>query len=124
MKIIITEEQLGLLSETYRRDRWDAEYDKEYPKYKKMFLKSISKDVRSWGERTGSIYLMNENGGPLFVYRGPSKNLYYDYSIDREMEDLIPTHIVSRHLKNAVYDYFIGLFPDVEIKEVNGANII
>jgi hypothetical protein len=40
------------------------------------------------------------------------------------MEDFIPSHIVSRHLKNAVYDYFIKLFPDVEIKEVNGANII
>jgi hypothetical protein len=27
-------------------------------------------------------------------------------------------------LKNAVYDYFKGLFPDLEIKEVNGANIV
>jgi hypothetical protein len=36
---------------------------------------------------------------------------------------VIPNHIVSRHLKNAVYDYFKGLFPDVEIKEVSGANI-
>jgi hypothetical protein len=40
------------------------------------------------------------------------------------MEDYIPSHIVSRHLKNAVYDYFKGLFPDVEIKEVSGANIV
>jgi hypothetical protein len=124
MKIIITEEQLELLNETYRRDRFDAEYEDEYPKFKNMFLKTISKDVKSWGEYSLSIYLMNKSGGPLFVYRRPSKTLYYDYSIDREMEEVIPSHIVSRHLKNAVYDYFKGLFPDVEIKEVNGANII
>jgi hypothetical protein len=67
---------------------------------------------------------MNEFGEPLFVYRIPSKTVYYDYSIDKEMEDYIPSHIVSRHLKNAVYDYFKGLFPDVEIKEVSGANIV
>ena len=123
MKIIITEEQLELLNEAYRRDRFDAEYADEYPKYKKMFLKTISKDIKSWGDYSLSIYLMNENGDPLFVYRRPSKTLYYDYSIDREMEDYIPSHIMSRHLKNAVYDYFKGLFPDIEIKEVNGANI-
>jgi hypothetical protein len=124
MKIIITEEQLGLLNETYRRDRFDAEYADEYPKFKNMFLKTISKDVKSWGDYSLSIYLMNESGSPLFVYRRPSRTLYYDYSIDREMDEVIPSHIVSRHLKNAVYDYFKGLFPDLEIKEVNGANIV
>lgn len=126
MKLIITKDQLSLINETYKRDRFDAEYEDEYPQYKKLFLNTISKDVKGWseGEWPGSIYLMNENGEPLFVYRRPSRTLYYDYSIDREMEDFIPSHIVSRHLKNAVYDYFIKLFPDVEIKEVSGANII
>ena len=124
MKIIITEEQYNLIQEEYRRDRFDAEYADEYPKYKKLFLKTISKDVKGWGEWPGSIYLMNETGEPLFVYRIPSKTVYYDYSIDKEMEEYIPSHIISRHLKNAVYDYFKGLFPDVEIKEVSGSNII
>ena len=124
MKFLITQEQFVLLNEVYRRDRFDAEYSDEYPKYKSMFIKTLKKDVTSWGEYSLSIYLMNKSGGPLFVYRRPSKTLYYDYSIDREMEEVIPSHIVSRHLKNAVYDYFKGLFPDVEIKEVNGANII
>jgi hypothetical protein len=124
MKFLITQEQFDLLNEVYRRDRFDAEYSDEYPKYKSMFIKTLKKDVTSWGEYSLSIYLMNKSGGPLFVYRRPSKTLYYDYSIDREMEEVIPSHIVSRHLKNAVYDYFKGLFPDVEIKEVNGANII
>ena len=124
MKIIITEEQYNLIQEEYRRDRFDAEYADEYPKYKKLFLKTISKDVKGWGESDNSIYLMNENGDGLFVYRKNSRSLYYDYSIDRDMEDYIPSHIISRHLKNAVYDYFKGLFPDLEIKEVNGANIV
>ena len=125
MKIIITEEQLNLINEEYRRDRFDAEYADEYPKYKKLFMKAISKDVKSWGEWAGgSTYLMSENGDPLLVYRKPSKTVYYDYSIDEELEDFIPPHIISRHLKNAVYDYFKALFPDFEIKEVSGANIV
>jgi hypothetical protein len=123
MKIIITKDQFNLINENYRRDRWDAEYGDEYPKYKKLFIKMLKQDVASWGEVHNSIYLMDKEGNGLFVYRRPSKTLYYDYSVDREMEDMIPYHIVSRHIKNAVYDYFKGLFPDVEIKEVSGANI-
>jgi hypothetical protein len=123
MKIILTEQQLILLNETYKRDRWESEYSEEYQKYKKMFIKIISKDVKSWGKAHNSIYLLDKDGNALFSYREKSKTLYYDYSLDRDMEDLIPHHIISRHLKNAVYDYFKGLFPDVEIKEVNGANI-
>lgn len=123
MKIIITEEQLNLINEVYTRDRWDAEYADEYPKYKNMFIKTLKKDVTSWGEAHESIYLIGEDGNALFAYRKGSKTLYYDYSIDREMEEVIPYHIISRHIKNAVYDFFKGLFPDVEIKEVSGANI-
>ena len=46
MKIIITEDQLKLINEDYKRDRWDAEYSDEYPKYKKLFIKMLkqSKD--------------------------------------------------------------------------------
>ena len=123
MKIIITEDQLHLINEDYKRDRFDAEYSDEYPKYKKLFIKMLKQDVKSWSEAQGSIYLMNDNKELLFVYIKGSKTLYYDYSLDREMEDMIPHHIMSRHLKNAIYDYFKGLYPDVEIKEVNGANI-
>jgi len=123
MKIIISQDQLDLLNETYKRDRFDAEYSDEYPEYKTLFISMLKQDVASWGKSHGSIYIMNENKDPLFVYREGSKTLYYDYSVDREMEDVIPYHIISRHMKNAVYDYFTGLFPDLEIKEVSGANI-
>ena len=123
MKIIITEDQLHLINEEYRRDRWDAEYSDEYPKYKKLFIKMLKQDVVVQEESRGKIYLMDENKYPLFVYRRPSKTLYYDYSVDGQMEEVIPYHIISRHIKHAVYDYFKGLFPDLEIKEVTGANI-
>ena len=123
MKIIITEDQLHLINEEYRRDRWDAEYSDEYPKYKKLFIKMLKQDVVFQEESRGKIYLMDENKYPLFVYRRPSKTLYYDYSVDGQMEEVIPYHIISRHIKHAVYDYFKGLFPDLEIKEVHGANI-
>ena len=123
MKIIITEDQLHLINENYVRDRFDAEYRDEYPKYKKLFIKMLKQDVVYQEESRGKIYLMDENKYPLFVYRRPSKTLYYDYSVDGQMEEVIPYHIISRHIKHAVYDYFKGLFPDVEIKEVSGANI-
>ena len=123
MKIIITEDQLHLINEEYRRDRFDAEYSYEYPKYKKLFIKMLKQDVVYQEESRGKIYLMDENHYPLFVYRRPSKTLYYDYSVDGQMEEVIPYHIISRHIKHAVYDYFKGLFPDLEIKEVSGANI-
>ncbi len=123
MKIIITEDQLRLINENYNRDRFDAEYIDEYPKYKKLFIKMLKQDVVFQEESRGKIYLMDENKYPLFVYRRPSKTLYYDYSVDEQMEEVIPYHIVSRHIKHAVYDYFKKLFPDVEIKEVSGANI-
>lgn len=123
MKIIITKDQLHLINEEYRRDRFDAEYSYEYPKYKKLFIKMLKQDVVFQEESRGKIYLMDENEYPLFVYRLASKTLYYNYSVDSQMEEVIPHHIVSRHIKHAVYDYFKGLFPDVEIKEVSGANI-
>lgn len=123
MKIIITEDQLHLINEEYRRDRFDAEYSDEYPKYKKLFIKMLKQEVVYQEESRGKIYLMDENHYPLFVYRLPSKTLYYDYSVDGQMEEVIPYHIISRHIKHAVYDYFKGLFPDLEIKEVSGANI-
>ena len=123
MKIIISQGQLDLLNESYRRDRWDAEYSEEYPEYKSLFISMLKQDVVYQEESRGKIYLMDENEYPLFVYRLASKTLYYNYSVDSQMEEVIPHHIVSRHIKHAVYDYFKGLFPDVEIKEVVGANI-
>ena len=123
MKIIINEHQLILLSEAYKRDRWDAEYADEYPKYKKLFIKMLKSNVDSSYEGYQSIQLKNDDNKILFFYAKGSKAIYYDYSIENEIEESIPHHIISRHIKNAVYDYFNGLFPDLEIKEVSGANI-
>ena len=123
MKIVISQHQLNLINETYKRDRFDAEYSDEYPKYKKLFIKMLKSDVDSSYKGYQAIRLKNENGESLFVYMMGSKTLYYNYSLEDEIEDIIPIHIVSRHIKHAVYDYFKGLFPDVEIKEVSGANI-
>lgn len=60
MKIIITESQLELLKETYKRDRFDSKYVDEYPKYKKLLISMLKQDVKSYGKAHGSIYLMND----------------------------------------------------------------
>jgi len=62
MRIIITEGQLNLINENYRRDRWDAEYSDEYPKYKKLFIKMLKQDVDSSHQGYSAIRLKNENG--------------------------------------------------------------
>ena len=60
MRIIITEDQLHLINEEYRRDRFDAEYSDEYPKYKKLFIKMLKQDVVYQEESRGKIYLMDK----------------------------------------------------------------
>jgi hypothetical protein len=104
MKILITEEQLSYIEETLRRDRFDADYEDEYPKYKNMLL----------GDSDGNI---------LVNYRKGSRSLYYDYNWAEGIEKLVPWHIYTRHFIYALADYFNTLFPDVTIKEVKGAHI-
>lgn len=62
MKIIITKDQFNLINENYRRDRWDAEYGDEYPKYKKLFIKMLKQDVKSGARSTIQSILWTKKG--------------------------------------------------------------
>ncbi len=123
MKIIITESQYNLLQETFGRDRWDAEYSDEYPKYKDMLTTAIKMDITASGKSETSIMLGNSNGDVLIDFRVGSKTLYYDYNWAEEIERLIPWYIYTRHFKYALAEYFNTIFPDVIIKDVTGAHI-
>jgi hypothetical protein len=123
MKIIITESQYNLLQETFRRDRYDAEYADEYPKYKGMFITAIKMEITASGQTEDSILLGDSDGKILVSYRKPSRTLYYDYNWGDDIEKLMPWHIYNRHFKYALFDFFKSIFPDVVIKEVRGAHI-
>lgn len=124
MKIIITEEQLSYIEETLRRDRFDADYADEYPKYKGMFITAIKMEITSSGETEERILLGDSDGKILVNYRKGSRSLYYDYDWAEGIEKLVPWHIYTRHFRYALADYFKYLFPDVVIKEVKGAHIV
>jgi hypothetical protein len=112
-----------LLKETFGRDRWDAEYSDEYPKYKNMIISAIKMEIEASGKSETSILLGNSKGDILIDYRIPSKTIYYDYNWSEDIEKLIPWHIYARHFKYALADYFLNIFPDVTIKTVTGAHI-
>ena len=123
MKILITEEQLSYIEETLRRDRFDVDYEDEYPKYKNMFITAIKMEITASGETEDRILLGDSDGNILVNYRKGSRSLYYDYNWAEGIEKLVPWHIYTRHFIYALADYFNTLFPDVTIKEVKGAHI-
>ena len=123
MKILITEEQLSYIEETLRRDRFDADYEDEYPKYKNMFVTAIKMEITASGETEDRILLGDSDGNILVNYRKGSRTLYYDYKWVDGIEKLIPWHLYARHFKYALAEYFNGLFPNVSIKDVTGAHI-
>ena len=123
MKIIITESQLLEIEKTFSRDRFDAPYAEEYPKYKDMFFTAIKMDITSSGETEERIVLGDSNGTIFINYRKRSRTLYYDYKWVDDIEKLIPWHIYARHFKYALAEFFNKIFPNVSIKDVTGAHV-
>jgi len=123
MKIIITESQLLEIERTFGRDRFDAPYAEEYPKYKEMFFTAIRMEITASGETEDRIMLGDSDGNILVNYRKGSRTLYYDYNWVDGIEKLIPWHLYTRHFKYALAEYFNSLFPNVSIKDVTGAHI-
>jgi hypothetical protein len=123
MKIIITESQLLEIERTFGRDRFDAPYAEEYPKYKDMFFTAIKMEITASGETEDRIMLGDSDGNILVNYRKGSRTLYYDYNWVEGIEKLIPWHLHTRHFKYALAEYFNSLFPNVSIKDVTGAHI-
>jgi len=123
MKIIITESQLLEIERTFSRDRFDAEYEDEYPKYKNIFFNAIKMEITSSGETEERIMLGNSNGTVFLNYRKGSRTLYYDYDWAEDIEKLIPWHIYARHFKYALAEFFNKIFPNVSIKDVTGAHV-
>jgi hypothetical protein len=123
MKIIITESQLLEIERTFGRDRFDAPYAEEYPKYKEMFFTAIRMEITASGETEDRIMLGDSDGNILVNYRKGGRTLYYDYNWVEGIEKLIPWHLHTRHFKYALAEYFNSLFPNVSIKDVTGAHI-
>ncbi len=111
------------IERTFSRDRFDAPYAEEYPKYKDMFFTAIRMEITSSGETEERILLGDSDGNILVNYRKGSRSIYYDYNWAEGIEKLVPWHIYTRHFKYALAEYFKSLFPNVSIKDVTGAHI-
>ena len=88
-----------------------------------MFITAIKMEISASGETEERILLGDSDGNILVNYRKGSRSLYYDYDWAEGIEKLVPWHIYIRHFKYALAEYFNELFPNVSIKDVNGAHI-
>ena len=112
-----------ILKEEFGRDRFDAEYTDEYPKYKGMLITAIKMEITASGQTEDSILLGDSDGKILVSYRKLSRTLYYDYNWGEDIEKLMPWYIYNTHFIYALADCFSTISPDVTIKNVTGAHI-
>ncbi len=107
------------------RARYDQEYEEEYPKWRKTFIKVIGMQIDSYTEVSDGniIILFNKDSHKnLIKYDKTNEQLWYSNSLVNNLEGYIPYGYVSRHFKYAVQDYFKKHFPQYGVREINSAN--
>jgi acyl carrier protein phosphodiesterase len=109
------------------RERYDQEYEEEYPKWKKIIFKLLEKDINSYTKiNDGNIIVLFNNKDltkNLIKYDKINERLWYDYSLQENWSDYIPDNYLSRHFKYAIQDYFKKHFPQYGVREITAANI-
>ena len=109
------------------RAYYDKEYEEEYPKWKKIIIKILESEIDSYAEiNDGKIIILLNKGNldkNLIKYNKINERLWYDYSLQENLEGYIPYGYLSRHFKYAVQDYFKKHFPDYGVRELTAVNI-
>lgn len=110
------------------RARYDQEYEKEYPKWKKSIIKILESEIDSYAEMNdGKIIVLFNEGNldkNLIKYDKLNERLWYDNSLQETLQDYIPYGYLSRHFKYALQDFFKKYFPDYGVREINSANFV
>ena len=119
---IMTEDKDSYVSRKY----YDQEYEKEYPKWGKLIIKLLEKDINSYAEINDGniIVLLNDKNldKNLIKYDKINEILWYDYSLQENLESYMPYG--SRHFKYAVQDFFKKHFPQYGVRELTAANLL
>ena len=110
------------------RARFDQEYEEEYPKWKKSIIKILESEIDSKAEINGGKIIVLLNGKNLdknlIKYDKINERLWYDYSLQENLEGYIPYGYLSRHFKYAVQDFFKKHFPDYGVRELTAASLV
>jgi hypothetical protein len=107
------------------RERYDQEYEEEYPKWGNIMVKFLSMEISSYSENDDTIVLFNDKNDDKYLMRYDKKNehLWWDYSLEENIVKFIPYGYISRHFKYAIQDYFKKHFPDYGVRQITAANI-
>lgn len=107
------------------RARYDQEYEEEYPKWKKVFIKFLETKLDSSNENDNVIVLFNKSDDSKYLmrYNKNHEQIWFDYSLKDDLEGFIEYKYISRHFKYAVQDFFKKHFPDYGVREITAANI-
>lgn len=110
------------------RARFDQEYEEEYPKWKKSIIKILESEIDSKAEINNGkiIVLLNRKNldKNLIKYDKINERLWYDYSLQENLEGYMPYGYLSRHFKYAVQDFFKKHFPDYGVRELTAASLV
>lgn len=107
------------------RERYDQEYEEEYPKWGKIMIKFLSMEISSYSENDNTIVLFNDKDESKYLmrYNKDNEELYWDYSLENMLIKFVPYGYVSRHFKYTIQDYFKKHFPQYGIRRITAANI-
>jgi len=109
------------------RARYDQEYEEEYPKWKKSIIKILDSEIDSKAEINGGKIIVLLNGKNLdknlIKYDKINERLWYDYSLQENLQDYIPYGYLSRHFKYALQDFFKKHFPEYGVREITAASL-
>ena len=114
------------LNEDIERTWMDREYEDEYPTWKPIIMKFLDNKAKAYYQgEDGKIELFSdEEGNDCIIHYNPKdKTLWGDNSLDNDLGKFVPYHILARHFKYALQDYFKEQFPNTFIKDVKSANI-
>jgi len=121
MKYLITESQLKLISELERNWR-DFEYEEQYHKIKGRIIPYIIDMISSYNDDNYDIDFYDSEGN--VIMRWYKNSLYYDYSLDDFLGEMLPHPLWFVHGKYIMSDVFKHFYPDLEVKSVQGAHVI
>jgi hypothetical protein len=124
IKQIMTEGKDAYVS----RARSDQEYEEEYPKWKKTIIKLLEMEIDSKAEINNGKIIVLLNGKNLdknlIKYDKINERLWYDYSLQENLEGYIPYGYLSRHFKYGLQDFFKKHFPDYGVRELTAASLV
>jgi hypothetical protein len=133
MKFIITESQYKLIGRTglfegeiiseLERTWSDSEYEDQYERLKGGMIKIVKKMMVSYFGDEEVIYIYGKDKKRLMSYYKTGNELYYDRSISKIMETILPHPMWLVHGKYIMSDVFESFFPDHKVKRCYSANM-